>query len=140
MRSFAAFCRYPGRVETFLGESSRFFCSEHTVEDCARQHAEAWLERPTTFVNVESLLTDPHRAAAQLGETLGERPAPLARRLPRRRLFQGKLAEAVERFTGRESTEVQVFYEKDWADPDEPDHVNARFADLHAAMAARSIV
>ena len=57
-----------------------------------------------------------------------------------RRLFHGKLAEAVERFTGRESTEVQILYPKDWADAAEPDHVNARFADLHAEMAARSIV
>jgi hypothetical protein len=140
MRSFAAFCHYPGRVESFLDESSRFFRNEETVEACARRHGESWLQRDAVFVNVEALMADPHRAAARLGEALGVEPTQLARRLPRRRLFHGKLAEAVERFTGRESTEVQILFPKDWADASEPDHINARFADLHAEMAARSIV
>jgi hypothetical protein len=140
MRSFAAFCRYPGRVETFLDESSRFFRHEGTVEACARRHGEGWLERDAMFLNVEALMADPNRAAARLGEALGVAPTELARRLPRRRLFHGKLAEVAERLTGRESTEVQIMYPKSWADADEPDHINARFTDLHAEMAARSIV
>jgi hypothetical protein len=140
MRSFAAFCRYPGRVESFLGEPSRFFRSDRTVEACARQHGEAWLDRPAVFVDVDALIVDPHRAAAQLGWALGIAPAPLARRMPRQRIFTGRWSEAMERLTGRESTEVQIAYPKAWAHPGEPEAVNARFADLYADMAARSIV
>jgi hypothetical protein len=140
MRSFAAFCRYPGRVENFLGEPSRFFRTPRSVEACAREHAERWLGREAAFVNVEALLADPHRGAAQLGAFLGAEPAPLARRVPRRRLFQGSVAEMVERLTGRESTEVQVHYHKEWAHPDEPASVNARFADVYGDLASRSLV
>ena len=107
---------------------------------CAHEHAERWLNRPALYINVEALLADPHRAAAQLGRALGVAPAALARRAPRRRLLGGKLAELAERLTGRESTEVRVLYPKNWANPDEPAAVNARCSDLHAELARRSLV
>lgn len=140
MRSMAAFCQYPGSVESFLGERSTFFGGEDTVEVCAHLHGERWMGRQPVFLNIDSLLADPNRAAAELGAVLGAAPAPLARRLPHRRIFYGKLAEAVERLRGRESTEVQVTYEKTWAHPDEADAVDARFADLHRELAGRSII
>jgi hypothetical protein len=138
MRSLAAFCQYPGRVDTFLKERSTFY--EGTVEDCALRHGERWIPRDPVFLDVDALLAQPDQAAERLGGVLGVSPAPLQRRLPHRRVFQGKWAEAVERLTGRESTEVQIHFEKDWSDPDEPAQIDARFEGLHRDLSARSLI
>jgi len=138
MRSLAAFCQYPGRVGSFLKEKSTFY--EGTVEASAFMHGERWIPRDPVFLDVEALIARPDLAADRLSGVLGVAPAPLQRRLPHRRVFYGKLAEAVERLTGRESTEVQIVFEKDWSDPDEPAQIDARFAGLHRDLTARSLI
>jgi hypothetical protein len=140
MRSLAAFCQYPGRVDSFLGEKSSFFDGDYTVEDGAHIHGERWLPRDPVFLDIEALIGDPNRAAEKLGDVLGVDPAPLTRRLPRRRIFNGKMAEVIERLAGRESTEVKVSFEKGWADPEEPVAIDERFEALRADLVARSIV
>jgi hypothetical protein len=140
LRSLAAFCRYPGRVDSFLGEKSTFFDGERTVETGARQHGEHWMRRDPVFLDVEALIADPDAAAAKLGKVLDLSPAPLERRLPHRRIFYGKAAEFVQRLTGRESTEVKAPFAKDWADPEEPEKIDAKFADLHRDLSARSLI
>jgi hypothetical protein len=140
MKSFAAFCQYPGRVESFLKEKSSFLDGDYTVADGAHVHGERWLPRDPVFLDIEALIGNPELAAQKLGDVLGVDPAPITRRLPRRRIFNGKMAEAVERLTGRESTEVKVSFEKHWADPDEAASIDEHFEALHANLVARSIV
>jgi hypothetical protein len=140
MRSFAAFSQYPGSVRSFLHEPSAFYPAGRTVEDWALIHGEQWMKREPVFLDVEAMIAEPERAARKLGEVLGMEPAPLARRLPHRRVFYGKMAEAVERLRGRESTEVKVAFEKQWTDPDEAASIDEAFSDLHADLSARSLI
>ena len=140
MRSFADFSGYPGPVADFLFERDRFFGLPETVRTCALLHGQAWLDRRARFLDVDALIAQPERAARRLGRLLGLEPAPLQRRLPRRRRFYGKLAEAFQRLTGRESTEVRIHRRRAWSSPQESAAVDERFADLHARMTMAAVL
>ena len=140
MKSLAEFCKYSGRVDDFLSERSTFFGTEWTVEACAHRHAERWMERNPVFLDVDALIARPDHAAEKLADVMGVTAAPLERRLPHRRIFHGKLAEAVQRLTGRESTEVRVPFQRDWSNSEEPARIDGKFAPLYRDLSGRSVI
>ena len=139
MRSFSDLRGYDGPTTRLLSETDRFFGLDQTVQACARQHGESWLGCNATFLDVDALIAEPERGAESLAGALGLPAAPLARRLPRRKRFHGKLAEAVQRLTGRESTEVKVHRRTPAPDPGEARFIDEAFADIYDEMTARSL-
>lgn len=140
VRSFAEFSGWTGPVADFLGQRDGFFGTPDTVEACLRRHAERWIGREPGFVDVDRLRADPETSVGRLADWLGEAAAARRRPLPRHKALDGKLAELVQRLTGRESTEVKIPRRLEWSNPDEAAAIDARFADLYAELAARSVV
>ncbi len=139
VRSFAEFLQYDEPISRLLDEPDAFFGRSATVGDCLREHAQSWLERPAHFLDCDRLLGDPETASARLAPLLNETPAPLKRRLPGKKIYQGKLGELMERLTGRQSTEVVIPYQLRWQDKAEQDAVDSRFADLYAELSTRRV-
>ncbi len=140
MKSFAEFSGYSGPVAAFLSGPDRFFGVDLTVCECARRHAQAWLARSACFMDVDEMIAGPEGGAAALAQALDLAPAPLKRRLPRRKLLTGKPGEALQRLTGRESTAVLVSYGKVWSAPAEQAMVDEQFADIFVQLRVRSII
>ncbi len=139
-KSFAQYSGYTGPILEFLNAPENFFGSGLSVRDAIHKHATHALERSTIFLNVERLFANPKQAALELGRHLSSPVADIERRLPRRKLFSGRLSELTERlWKGRESTEVKIHHQNVWMNDEERDHVEAQFADLYDELVKRQL-
>jgi hypothetical protein len=140
MKSLAEFNRFEGTVGAFLETKERYFDLGFTVAECAERHAESWMSTDAIFLNVDEMTVDPDMTATRLEAVFDEPAMDLKRRLPRKkRLGGGKFSEALERFTGRESTEVVVRYKIPWQGAGEKADVDRQFFGISAKMNKRKI-
>jgi hypothetical protein len=139
IKSFAEFSNFRGNLRQFLDQRDGYFGTQETVKDCARRHAESWLDHNASFLDVDALLAFPDRSCRQLADCLGSECATLQRRLPKQKVFAGKAAEAIERIRGRESTEVQVKFKTQWSSEAERTFVDEQFVELYGRMLQRAV-
>jgi hypothetical protein len=140
IKSYAEFRKYRGHISELLDEQDMYFGSSLKVADCVRAHAESWLERDASFVDCDSLLSDPQTACERLALLLSEPAATLRQRLPGRKRFAGKMGELLTRVAGRQSTEVVVPYKLDWVSCNEANSIDKQFSDLYARLSKRRII
>lgn len=139
IKSFAEFSNFRGSLRQFLDQRDDYFGTGETVEECAWRHGESWLDQNASFLDVDALLAFPDSSCRQLADRLGSEWATLDRRLPKRKVFGGKGAEAIERIRGRESTAVRVKFKTQWLSDAETAFVDEHFVELYRRMRERSV-
>ena len=139
LKSYAEFRKFDGSIGAFLGQTDDFFGLGVTVEQCIRLHAAKWLEYHIHAVDIDRLSAAPDMTVRRLAELLGDSPAKRSRRLPRRRLFSGRLGEITERLCGRESSEFVVDHEIQWQNSAERAAIDEQFAGLYGELCAQRI-
>lgn len=91
----------------FVQGEDRFFRKPLTVMECAQRHAD-WAVECAYPIDFEALVREPAAYAAAIGRVIGLEPEQHADPLPPKRVAHGRLGEILERFRGRQTSEVDI--------------------------------